>query len=977
MHTAIKNALLLAKNRRKYQTGGSTPYGVVDLGDKIILGSPHGDKIELPEDIQSRVRDVAQKHGAYYEGTGGDIESNKELLPEYRGSWDEQYARNISGYPTEYLAPMFSNVEVNRPHEIFEDPKKTIMASILANQAKARYIKDRDFNEKVLRDFLLEGSEPDTNFLKLSQEPATKENLLKFFTTGEKLMWPDNWQEYPHNLGKIAKRFEDARNSYLLNAPPGVYVAGAGHIPELKRLKKDLNVIGGERSGYGIGGTPTDDQQDFTGSVELGRPDEVSQEAFLQEQLQGSAPQYDPEAGMLTAKRAGLMAAGFAPGSGIATAAGQFPTAEGGKEPSMAEDWRKGEYLSAGLKGLGAAGDIAYGVPLVGPAVGAAMKAPLVAKLAMAAAPMAKIAGEVAPAVETVSRVTNPIGMYSAAAEAARALPQEKGTLQQMLATMKGVTPEELHWSGVSEAFAGKPTVTREELAKHFEERLPGVSETVLVDEPIKGSGWESVEGGTKFGEHTLPGGENYREVVLHLPEISPEAQKLEARRREIEALGREATEEQKTEWANIMNRLQPEQRDIEGLDQFKGFPTFQSQHWNQPNVLSHLRMSDRTGPDGEKVLHLEELQSDWGQKGRKEGFRDQESFDKANRRVKEIQEKEKELNNKLNDINKNMMIDEDAFETMLSSNPDPVLVKKFYQQNQNILDASKPIDKELENLQNERLSLVSDMENFARGVPSAPYVASPEGKHTLSWVDLGLKRALKEAAEGGYDKLIWTPGPEQAARYDLSKQIQRIEYDPKFQMLNAYKPNGFNAIEKSNVKPEQLSEYIGKEAAEKLLQSQPDSWGIYKLADEDLKVGGEGMKSFYDKIVPNQLQKIVKKLDKDAKVQIGGHAIETDDGAINAHVIQITPKMREAILKGFAAYADGGAVKPKQRNSAHLGPIIERGMKITQKLSAKKGQKPSTTIPKPVKYVPQAKENAEFRKLMAEVDELLEKFKD
>jgi hypothetical protein len=31
--------------------------------------------------------------------------------------------------------------------------------------------------------------------------------------------------------------------------------------------------------------------------------------------------------------------------------------------------------------------------------------------------------------------------------------------------------------------------------------------------------------------------------------------------------------------------------------------------------------MSDRTGPNGEKILHLEEIQSDWGKKGRTEGF--------------------------------------------------------------------------------------------------------------------------------------------------------------------------------------------------------------------------------------------------------------------------------------------------------------------------------------------------------------------
>ena len=40
--------------------------------------------------------------------------------------------------------------------------------------------------------------------------------------------------------------------------------------------------------------------------------------------------------------------------------------------------------------------------------------------------------------------------------------------------------------------------------------------------------------------------------------------------------------------------------------------------------MLAHLRMSDRALPGGQKALHLEELQSDWAQEGRKKGFKDQ-----------------------------------------------------------------------------------------------------------------------------------------------------------------------------------------------------------------------------------------------------------------------------------------------------------------------------------------------------------------
>ena len=44
----------------------------------------------------------------------------------------------------------------------------------------------------------------------------------------------------------------------------------------------------------------------------------------------------------------------------------------------------------------------------------------------------------------------------------------------------------------------------------------------------------------------------------------------------------------------------------------------FRSSHWDEPNVLGHIRMNDRIGPNGEKILHIEELQSDWSKSLRK-----------------------------------------------------------------------------------------------------------------------------------------------------------------------------------------------------------------------------------------------------------------------------------------------------------------------------------------------------------------------
>lgn len=226
------------------------PYGVIIDGDQIIVGSPHGGSVQLSPDLQRRVQDTAKRYGAYYEGDGKDVAPLAGLLgrSDYKGSWDDSVAGAVKGYPPEFLSGLFSNIDVNKPHEAFADPKSSIFDAILKNQGKMSYFKDRKFNRSVLSDFLQGGSEKDTDFMSMSQMPATSENLYKFFSTGERLMWPDNWQEYPNKLGKYAQKFEQARNAALTSGKPGVYVAGAGHLPEIVSSNKRLHMIGGEKA---------------------------------------------------------------------------------------------------------------------------------------------------------------------------------------------------------------------------------------------------------------------------------------------------------------------------------------------------------------------------------------------------------------------------------------------------------------------------------------------------------------------------------------------------------------------------------------------------------------------------------------------------------------------------------------------------------------------------------------------------------
>jgi len=152
----------------------------------------------------------------------------------------------------------------------------------------------------------------------------------------------------------------------------------------------------------------------------------------------------------------------------------------------------------------------------------------------------------------------------------------------------------------------------------------------------------------------------------------------------------------------------------------------------------------------------------------------------------------------------------------------------------------------------------LSDLRFPGERIARAPFVETTEG-----WLNLGLKQVLLEAVRGNYDRVAFVTGQQSAERYDLSKQVSEIAYNVDRQTLFAYDKNGDNVLAQDNVTEQQLADYIGKEAAQRLLAApkQPSDAGtMQRLKDKDLAVGGEGMKSFYDKIVTAAMNKLLKK---------------------------------------------------------------------------------------------------------------------
>lgn len=328
----------------------------------------------------------------------------------------------------------------------------------------------------------------------------------------------------------------------------------------------------------------------------------------------------------------------------------------------------------------------------------------------------------------------------------------------------------------------------------------------------------------TSYADYQLPGGKNYRELLLTMPAEKPTFEDWAKNKYgDISDLTGSQTAIARQMW----------ERDFAGTANRYSDKNFKSPHWSEPNVLAHVRFNDRIDADGKQVLFLEEVQSDWHQKGRQEGY-------KSDSILKHSEEDYANASDEAYSIvrrNDYLGFDnaERAIKTVINEGVDWI---------QDIPASDIAKLKNLYDIAVERASL-------SNAVPDAPF--KNEG-----WKKLALRRMVRWAAENGYDRIAWTTGEQQAARYDLSKQVKAVEYmrnGDTFDII-ATDHNGTRSNAGSFPK-EKLPDVVGKDLAEKIIA---ENKGFGTFSGLDLKVGGEGMKGFYDKELVNIANDLGKK---------------------------------------------------------------------------------------------------------------------
>jgi hypothetical protein len=415
-------------------------------------------------------------------------------------------------------------------------------------------------------------------------------------------------------------------------------------------------------------------------------------------------------------------------------------------------------------------------------------------------------------------------------------------------------------------------------LIAEYERKMALMQEKIERNNERMASRQPSLYGPDSHPDYNMPGGENYREIRVQLPvEESKKLKVVKHPTKEGYALqfengnfvGRpdapDAIGTVNPSFANNWSTAEDAKRF--GVPFHQNAFMHTTHHGDEPNVLFHLRVADHTDVEGKRGLLIDELQSDWHQAGREHGYKSGK-----------------------NELPEGWTVDEDP-----SKNGMWIVRNNRGQMVSTGLGKFDAIESAL---------------GSKGGVPNAPFKDN--------WYQLGLKRAIKEAADTGMDRVYLTTGALQADRYDLSKHIDELVYQDG--TLHAYK-NGQLVIDKTNVPQDKLQDYVGKEAAKKLIDQKPNEYGTKSLGDLDLQVGGEGMKQYYDKTYKNYLDKYAK--------QHGGKLGETSLG--NGEVvyyIDINDAMRNSAKKG-QSYKDGGSVSQDgaapQDLTAHLNNLLRQ----------------------------------------------------
>ncbi len=551
----------------------------------------------------------------------------------------------------------------------------------------------------------------------------------------------------------------------------------------------------------------------------------------------------------------------------------------------------------------------------------------------------AEMAFAVSQAAQAQRRELDRLGFYSKALEAAKALRQAKGTPEQMRAMLRtaGVKEAEIAAVGLDEFLADKTSVTKDEIVRFLDENRVEVREVSydnnstrwnVVDEtgellqsfPDREAAQRYVanhpdgdmfslepgESKAKWSSYSIdPSNPTYRETVIHLADptsntfrLSSEAlDRIDLRLRELDARasgfdGQGLPETEQAEYRELTAQRRAHAKNFDRSER----SVFRSGHWSEPNVIAHARTSLQKTADGKTVFLVDELQSDWGQKLRDGGVRDEAKIARLETELAQAHEALEAKNMDLYDfrVQNRVELDEALKEAagynQKSYGPrDDLEIMASYAPPQ-IGEQAKKLAEEQKAIADKVRLLEAEVHTEKAATPGHPLVNT-----TDQWTTTAFRRLIRQAVEAGADYIALTPGKVQNERFSLEQHVRQLHYkklgDGSYDISILPRDTTRRRMIGEGIADAKLDEMVGREVAAKIRANEGEvenfagnneprnEWRT--LLPKDLIVGGSGMKATYDSIYPRTLGKMLAKMDKDAGVMADQSLLSSFDGRL------------------------------------------------------------------------------------------------
>lgn len=320
-----------------------------------------------------------------------------------------------------------------------------------------------------------------------------------------------------------------------------------------------------------------------------------------------------------------------------------------------------------------------------------------------------------------------------------------------------------------------------------------------------------------------------------------------------------------------------------------------------------------RGGTRRRRVLFIDEIQSKRHQEGREQGYKEisdkerQAAVDARNSAHSKWEQAKKDVNDYLRSIfGENYNVTEGSVpKEYVDAHP------LTDEQNMRLAELSYAVKQAEREFDEAQFAVNENLTKQKSDIPVAPF--------EKNWHELAMKRMLRLAAEEGYDYMVWTTGDQQAERYDIGAVLYGIERkydrnDYRQYAVNLKNGGQYNILaeqdgsivysSKHDFEGRTLSEVFGKEMAAKMMSmSEMDV-----IKGDNLRIGGEGMRGFYDEILPRFMNKYAKKWG----VQVEDKTLyDLGNGPLKVHAIRITPEMKESVMQGQLMFRQGTVSTP------------------------------------------------------------------